>query len=736
MSYSEDDILKEARERLSRGLSASEDIRDHFIANLKFISGDQWTGEAKAARIGRLPMLVINRLRTFASILINEQRQNQLAAKISPRGNGANDDTADILSGMVRDIESESESEIAYDTAFKYTIEGNHGWWCTRKEYESPESFNYVIRDEPIEDPLCVVCDPSARKADRSDMLWLFKYHDIPKDEFKARYPRAKATDFSDDTVLRAGAEDWIKDKTVRVAEYWRIVFKSKTLIQYLDVKSKQWRRGFVQDLAKKGITIPLELISESREVDDCRYVENFLLNGMEVIYGLGKTQTGHWEYEWDGQWIPFVPVIGDERWIDGKRKIFSAISHSHDAQRMTNYYATQEAIAAGLAPRPTWIGAVGQFKTDPNWSDANKSVAKREYDAIGVDGKPLPPPHYETFEPPTQAFLLGKQASIDDIKATMGMSDALTGMKETDQSGKAIEALKQQGNTANFNFFDNLIRSIRHGTRIKVDLIPHVYDTEREVRILGQDKTEKIVKVNAQLMSKDGVPEVDEKGLPKGYFLSIGDYGVAIEVGPSDQTQKEADQRDITEMLTVAAKGYPQALPKLMYLYARAHPSPMWQKMADAIKPPDMGDEDSQIPPELQQAMAQMQQTMQQQQELLVAAEKELKEKNEQKQMELASKERMNEENNAVKLTIADISAQQKMTSDAIGAMMQRLELLLSDQENALQRQHETDEGIRQRQHEASESQQDRDAAAMQSQQQDQLARDQMEQQAQQPQA
>ena len=77
-----------------------------------------------------------------------------------------------------------AEAEVADDTAFKYCIEGNHGWQRVNKEYENDESFDMVLCIEAIEDPLSVVCDPSARKHDRSDMRYLFKFHDVPVEEF------------------------------------------------------------------------------------------------------------------------------------------------------------------------------------------------------------------------------------------------------------------------------------------------------------------------------------------------------------------------------------------------------------------------------------------------------------------------------------------------------------------------------------------------------------------------
>jgi hypothetical protein len=618
-----EEILKEAKERFSRALAAAEPIREHYSKNMRFISGDQWSEQAKRARQDKRPMLVMNRLRTFAAILCGEQRQNEIGGKVIPRGNGANKDTAEILAGKIRDIESESEADVANDKAFKDCIEGNQGWMRVSKEYVSETSFEQKLVIEPVEDSLSIVCDESAVKWDRSDMMYLFKFRDLSKYEFETRYPDADIDPFSPNmTVDNSG---WSKgDAGVQVAEYWRKQLEKMKVCLYSNGQTA-WKDAKVNPL-------PPGLAAVGERDGMRAKVEQFIINGCEVLE----------ENAWDGSWIPFIPVIGDERWVDSKRVIFSAISHSHDAQRLVNFYATGEAEAAGLAPLPTWVGAKGQFKSDKNWKEPNKAVGYREYDLINVDGKPLPPPNWESFTPPTEAFLLGKQAAVDDVKATMGMSDALTGQKETDQSGKAIVALQKQGNTANFNFFDNLVRAIRHRTRILVELIPKTYDTAREERIIDKNGKEKMVKFNQVFV---------ENGKEKAYMLAEGDYGVAITVGPSSQTQQEQDSADLTAM----AEAAPELFPRFADLYAESHSGPIWERIAKRVKPPDVAEEEAaeegaEIPPEV------LKQEVAKGKELAGALAKQLEEAVktiESKQVEIQSKEKIEADKIAADLKI-----------------------------------------------------------------------------------
>ena len=52
----------------------------------------------------------------------------------------------------------------------------------------------------------------------------------------------------------------------------------------------------------------------------------------------------------------------------------------------------------------------------------------------------------------------------------------------------------------ANYEFFDNFTESLELTGRILVDLIPKIYDTERVVRLLGEDGAEVTPRLTRQL--------------------------------------------------------------------------------------------------------------------------------------------------------------------------------------------------------------------------------------------
>jgi hypothetical protein len=101
----------------------------------------------------------------------------------------------------------------------------------------------------------------------------------------------------------------------------------------------------------------------------------------------------------------------------------------------------------------------------------------------------------------------------------------------------------------SNFHFVDNLNRAILQCGVILCDLIPKIYDTPREVRILGPDLQETIVKVNQQF--------ADDYNQPKCYDLANGKYDVRLKIGPSFKTQRQETAAQVAQL----AQNFPQLM-------------------------------------------------------------------------------------------------------------------------------------------------------------------------------
>ena len=262
-----------------------------------------------------------------------------------------------------------------------------------------------------------------------------------------------------------------------------------------------------------------------------------------------------------------------------------------------THNTASTELVA--LAPKTPFIGATGSFDTDADkWATANvKSHAFIEYDG------PQPPQRQPFVGVPAGVIQEALNAA-DDMKSIIGLYDASLGARSNETSGKAINARKVEGDISTFHFIDNLAKSISHGGRILVDLIPKIYDTERVIRIIGVDGETKNVPLKKP---------TEHKGIERIFDLGVGKYDVAVDTGPSFTTQREETAQQMMELL----RSYPAAAPVIGDLLAKNLNWPdadVISKRLKAMLPPHLqGDEgDSNLPPEAVQQINGLKKQMQ----------------------------------------------------------------------------------------------------------------------------
>jgi hypothetical protein len=157
--------------------------------------------------------------------VLGDQRQTRPQARIRASNKDASAETANILNGLIRDIEQCSGAESIYDNQFKFAVAGGYGAWRIVPEYEDDKSFDQVLRIKDIPNPLTVLWDPEATCPVRSDAMWCLVAERISKEKYQALYPDAdyESLQFSRDS------RGWATDNEVRIAEYWKKVPVTKT---------------------------------------------------------------------------------------------------------------------------------------------------------------------------------------------------------------------------------------------------------------------------------------------------------------------------------------------------------------------------------------------------------------------------------------------------------------------------------------------------------------------------
>ena len=612
-----EDILRIARERFQLAVEAEADIRQKGLEDAKFAAGEQWPEEVKSARDqdGR-PCHTINRLPQFIRQITNDAKQNRAAIKVSPVDDKGDIDTAKIFQGIIRHIEYASDADIAWDAAFENAVRRGYGFLRIKTKYADPYSFEQDIAFERIRNPDSAYLDPSYQRPDGADANWGFIFDDMPEDDFKAQFPNSEAASMDDWTSLGNSKQGWADAKSIRVAEYFYKDYVDTTIYRFSD--GSVYAEGEIpRDID------PMLQVVDKRETTIIK-VKWLKINAVEILE----------ETEWPSQFIPIIPVLGEELDIDGKRILEGVVRHAKDSQRMYNYWKSSETETISLAPRSPWIVAEGQIEGyEDIWKSANrKNHAVMPYKPKSIGGAPIPPPQRNVFEPPVQAITQASMYAAEDLKATTGIYDAAMGAQSNEKSGIAIQRRANQSQTANYHFMDNLAKSRRHAGRILLELIPKIYDTARAVRILGDDGTEEVVRVN----------EVFEKnGKQQAHQLGVGRYDVTIATGPSFETKR---QEAVQAMLDFT-RAMPQQAAMVSDLLVKNMDWPGADEFADRFRkmlPPNLQEqkegEQQPLPHAAQAQMQQMDQT-------ISALTKELHARTEQMQsktLELESKERI----------------------------------------------------------------------------------------------
>ena len=539
----DDDKMATMRSRLQMAMAAYSDSREDELDDLRFMAGSpdnqwQWPADVLATRgavqgqsINARPCLTINKLPQHVRQVTNEQRQNRPSGKVIPADDNADVQVAEVFNGVVRHIEYMSDADVAYDTACDNQVTYGEGYIRLLTEYCNDETFDQDIRIGRVRNAFSVYMDPTIQDPCGADAKWCFVTEDILKSEYEEMFPDASPVS----TLMAQGVGNesmaqWLAEDTIRIAEYFYYQTERAVLHLYPDNQT-----AFSRTARDKQLMAMFGAPIRSRDVNR-KKVMWMKTNGFDVLE----------EREWPGKWIPVVRVVGNEWEVEGRLYISGLVRNAKDAQRMYNYWTSQEAEMLALAPKAPFIGYGGQFEGyEMQWKTANTTnwpYLEVNPDVTDGAGNVLPLPQRAPPPLPQTGLIQAKMGAADDIKGTTGQYDASLGMQGNERSAKAITAREKQGDVGTYHYVDNLARAIRHITRQIVDLIPKIYDTQRIARIIGVDGEVDMVKFNP--MQPEAVKEVRDMQtgalIEKIYNPSVGIYDVMVTTGPGYMTKRQ----------------------------------------------------------------------------------------------------------------------------------------------------------------------------------------------------
>ena len=538
-----DKIHEEALLRFDRIQDAVRDERKQCLDDRRFYSipGAQWEGDL-GAQFENKPKIEVNKVHLAVMRVINEYRNNRITVDFVPRSGVKDDELADACDGMFRADEIDSGAEEAYDNAFEEGAGGGFGAFRLRAAYEDdedPDDDRQRIKIEPIYDAdSSVYFDLDAKRQDKADAKYAFvvysQSHDAFKDEWDddpASWPKeVNRVDF-----------DWCTPDVVFVAEYYLIEEKRDYALTYTGIagdekklKASELDDEMLDQLTATGYT------ETRRKRTTSKRVHKYIMSGNSILEDSGVIA---------GKCIPVVPVYGKRWFVDNVERCMGVVRLAKDAQRLKNAQLSKLAEISAISSVRKPIFTPEQVKGhELTWAEDN--IKNYPYALVNpitdANGNPQPAAALGYTEPPEispalAALLQLTETDMRDILGNQGEADKMV----SNISGKAVEMIQTRLDMQTFIYMSNFAKAIRRSGEIWLSMAKDIYVEEgREMKTIGQTQ-----EVSTVIL---GEPEAAPKtgAVRKGIDFSRAAFDVAVDVGPSFTSRREATVRAITGIM------------------------------------------------------------------------------------------------------------------------------------------------------------------------------------------
>ena len=507
------------------------------IDDMRFahVEGGQWDEDARTKRANR-PRFEVNRVEPAIDQVVGNQRQNRVSVKIRPVSGGADEKTAKIFNGLIRNIESTSKANNAYDAAFDEAVTGGFGGWRVLTEFADDDVFEQDIKIKPVKSAASSMYFGQSDEYDKRDASYAFLITSFSKTEFEAKWPKHQATSFTQTRLDNTSCNDWFQGDTIRVAEYWKKVPVTKEIALLSDgrVINSEEEESVLDEMKEQGVTI-----LKTRTVKSHKIVR-YIMNGNEL---LEKPK------DWAGKFIPLIPVFGKVHHIEGKTFVKGMTRNAKDPQRIYNYETSQAVETNALSPKdPYWYTPAMAAGHESTW----KAFPKKNtpFMPYNPDAEHPGPPTRTGAPSVQQAAMVMIQQAATDIESTTGIHAPALGNAPQLLSEKSVQSQAEKGDRGSFIYEDNLEKSIQYTGEILIDLIPKIMDQARTVRVLNIDGSSELVDVN---QNKGQINQtIEDRQTGKKVIvndLTLGKYDVVATAGQSFATKRQESAAQLIEL-------------------------------------------------------------------------------------------------------------------------------------------------------------------------------------------
>jgi hypothetical protein len=586
---SAEEFIDDMRAQYQHDVDFDRINRYEAMDDLRFSAGEQWDPVVLLQR-KNLPCLVINTIPQFTAQLVGDWRESRKAIKVIP----SNDDDVDIASireDLIRNIEMVSRADRSYDQAFESMVQCGDGAFKVAVEYAKDNVFDQDISIQPVEDVMATVWDRFSVDPTGRDARRVFVDDRIPKDEFTRKWPQAAGGSnlLEVDKIDRVTMAGWYDQESYRVTEYWRMIERQKTISLFED--GKVFEIDDTTDMA--------ELLHTHGEVQKTRvawvrYAQMHYCTGWCILAG---------PYEYRINRVPIIRMSGRIVNIAGRRVRYGLVRFMKDPSRLKNFWRSIAAEQLGYAPKAQWLAT--QSAIEGRQDSFRKAHLTRDPLLI-VNDEAIIGQNIQRIEPPApqSAIFQEVQMNTQDMKDVSGIQDASLGIRSNETSGKAIMNRQHEGDIASQTYYDNADAALLEAGDVTNQLIPHIYDGTRVIRLIGKDQSIKFQRINDPMD-------------PTSIDLSVGMFDVALTSGTSYTTRREA----AAEAMMDAIQVWPQLMQIAGDIVVKAQDWPGAEELSERIQKtipaqfltPEQQKENGGPPPVPPEVIQQMQQALQQ---------------------------------------------------------------------------------------------------------------------------
>jgi hypothetical protein len=416
---------------------------------------------------------------------------------------------------------------------------------------EDPDDERQRIKIEPIYDAdTSVFFDLDSKRQDKADAKCCFVVYSMTREAFEDEWDQEVASWTKDISQCEF---DWLTPDVVFVAEYYEIDNETDYALTFTgptgdEVKHRRSELDADDELVER--LLGTGYIETRRKKLSVKKVHKYILSGNSILEDCGLLA---------GRCIPVIPVYGKRWYVDNIERCMGHVRLAKDAQRLKNMQLSKlgelSALSSVQKPILTPEQVAGHSVM---WSEDNlKNYPYLLVNPItGADGNPMPagPLAYTQAPqiPPAMGALLQlTEADMQSILGNQGEADKMV----SNISGKAVELIQTRMDMQTFIYVSNFAKAVRRVGEVWLSMAKDVYvESGRKMKTLASndDTTGKV-----ELMQ----PNTDENGIViYENDLSKAAFDVAVDVGPSSASRREATVRSLIGIMQVSA-GDPETM-------------------------------------------------------------------------------------------------------------------------------------------------------------------------------